>query len=45
MILHDEFRKYAVKHRGINSMVLHDYQASMTPYIIESNMLWLAVSD
>ncbi len=45
MILHDEFRKYAVKHRGINSMVLHDYQASMTPYIIEERQLNVAQMD
>lgn len=41
----DEFRKYAVKHRGINSMVLHDYQASMTPYIIEERQLNVAQMD
>jgi ATP-dependent Clp protease protease subunit len=45
MIHHDEFRKYAVKHRGINSMVLHDYQASMTPYIIEERQLNVAQMD
>lgn len=45
MIPHDEFRKYAVKHRGINSMVLHDYQASMTPYIIEERQLNVAQMD
>ncbi len=41
----DDFRKYAVKHRGINSMVLHDYQASMTPYIIEERQLNVAQMD
>src|SRR6188508_2910547 len=41
----DEFRKYAVKHRGINSMVLHDFQASMTPYIIEERQLNVAQMD
>ena len=41
----DEFRKYALKHRGINSMVLHDYQASMTPYIIEERQLNVAQMD
>lgn len=45
MIPHDEFRRYAVKHRGINSMVLHDYQASMTPYIIEERQLNVAQMD
>lgn len=41
----DEFRKYAVKHRGINSMVLHDFQSSMTPYIIEERQLNVAQMD
>jgi ATP-dependent Clp protease, protease subunit len=45
MFPHDEFRKYAVKHRGINSMVLHDYQASMTPYIIEERQMNVAQMD
>ena len=45
MFPQDEFRKYAVKHRGINSMVLHDYQASMTPYIIEERQLNVAQMD
>ena len=41
----DEFSKYAVKHRGINSLVLRDYQASMTPYIIEERQLNVAQMD
>ena len=41
----DEFRKYAVKHCGINSLTLHDYQASMTPYIIEERQLNVAQMD
>ena len=45
MIPTDEFRKYAVKHRGINSLTLHDYQASMTPYIIEERQLNVAQMD
>ena len=45
MIPHDEFRKYAVKHRGINSMVLNDYQASMTPYIIEERQMNVTQMD
>ncbi|HMU15170.1 MAG: ATP-dependent Clp endopeptidase proteolytic subunit ClpP [Bacteroidetes bacterium] len=45
MIPNDEFRKYAVKHRGINSLVLRDYQASMTPYIIEERQLNVAQMD
>lgn len=45
MFPQDEFRKYAVKHRGINSMVLHDFQSSMTPYIIEERQLNVAQMD
>jgi ATP-dependent Clp protease protease subunit len=45
MFPQDEFRKYAVKHRGINSMVLHDFQSSMTPYLIEERQLNVAQMD
>ena len=45
MFPQDEFRKYAVKLRGINSMVLHDFQSSMTPYIIEERQLNVAQMD
>ena len=31
MFPNDEFRKYAIKHRGINSMRLDGYISSMTP--------------
>ena len=41
----NEFKKYAVKHAGINSMVLHDYTKSMTPYIIEERQLNVAQMD
>ncbi len=41
--MHDEFRKYAVKHAGINSMTLHRYTSVMneyiTPNIIEERQL------
>ena len=42
----DEFRKYAVKHKGINSMHVDQYvEASMTPYIIEERQLNVAQMD
>ncbi|MCL2131831.1 MAG: ATP-dependent Clp endopeptidase proteolytic subunit ClpP [Lentimicrobiaceae bacterium] len=31
--MHDEFRKYAVKHKGINSMTLHRYTSILNDYI------------
>jgi len=41
-----EFRKYATKHVGINSMVLDQYiESSMTPYIIEERSLNVAQMD
>jgi ATP-dependent Clp protease, protease subunit len=41
----DEFRKYAVQHRGISSHTLHDYVSSLTPYIIEERQLNVAQMD
>jgi ATP-dependent Clp protease protease subunit len=42
----DEFQRYAVKHRGISSLTMHDYvRASMTPYIIEERQLNVAQMD
>lgn len=42
----DEFKKYAVKHHGINSMVVDQYiTSSMTPYIIEERQLNVAQMD
>lgn len=42
----DEFKKYAVKHKGINSMHVDQYvEASMTPYIIEERQLNVAQMD
>ena len=42
----DEFTKYAVKHRGISSGLLHSYvNASVTPYIIEERQLNVAQMD
>jgi len=42
----DEFRKYATKHMGINSMYVDKYvEASMTPYIIEERQLNVAQMD
>jgi ATP-dependent Clp protease, protease subunit len=44
-----EFEKYAVKHRGINSNTLHDYQkhqiTNLTPNIIEERPMNIAVMD
>ena len=41
--MHDEFRKYAVKHKGISSMTLHRYTSVLneyiTPNIIEERQL------
>jgi len=46
MYPHDEFLKYAVKHRGISSTSLHGYiTSSMTPYIIEERQLNVAQMD
>jgi len=42
----DEFRKYATKHHGINSMHLDTFiESSMTPYIIEERSLNVAQMD
>jgi len=47
----NEFRKYAVKHAGINSLTLDSYTSvigmprSMTPYIIEERQLNVAQMD
>lgn len=50
----NEFEKYAVKHVGINSMLLHDYKSkmsskyrpsNMTPYIIEEREMNVAQMD
>ena len=35
----DEFKKYAIKHHGINSMYFDKIVGSMTPYIIEERQL------
>jgi ATP-dependent Clp protease protease subunit len=46
MNMHDEFRKYAVKHIGINSLYVDGYvKSSMTPYIIEERQLNVAQMD
>ena len=46
----NEFEKYAVKHLGINSHTLHDYQsygvdASITPYILEERTMNVTQMD
>lgn len=40
-----EFNKYAVKHHGISSIALNDFQSSMTPYIIEERQMNVAQMD
>ena len=34
-MIKSEFEKYATGHLNVSSMALHDYQNSMTPYILE----------
>ncbi len=46
MIDKDEFRKYAIKHKGISSLHVDSYiESSMTPYIIEERQLNVAQMD
>lgn len=49
MNIDQEFRKYAVKHRGINSLAFDEYQSqsvkALTPYIIEERPLNVASMD
>lgn len=50
MDLNKEFEKYAVKHRGISSASLHNYQThftpnNLTPYIIEERPMNVASMD
>jgi len=49
MNLGKEFEQYAVKHRGISSAALHNYQhngfTNLTPYIIEERPLNVASMD
>lgn len=40
-----EFRKYAIKHRGISSSVYDDYVKAMTPNIIEERSLNVVAMD
>ena len=41
----NEFRKYAIKDRGISSVTMDHYITSMTPYIIEERQLNVAQMD
>ncbi|MFX7849827.1 ATP-dependent Clp protease proteolytic subunit, partial [Acinetobacter baumannii] len=46
----NEFEKFAVKHQGISSAVMHNYKAAtqvtnLTPYIIEERPLNVASMD
>ncbi len=43
--MQNEFRKYAIKHRGISSLYYDDYTKAMTPYIIEERQLNVAQMD
>jgi len=46
MIEGNEFRKYATKHLGINSMVVDHYiESSLTPYIIEERPMNMTQMD
>ncbi|MFK8288615.1 ATP-dependent Clp endopeptidase proteolytic subunit ClpP [Capnocytophaga canimorsus] len=40
-----EFKKYATKHRGINSLYFDKVVSSMTPYIVEERQLNVAQMD
>ena len=40
-----EFKKYATKHHGINSMYYDKIVSSMTPYIIEERQMNVAQMD
>jgi ATP-dependent Clp protease protease subunit len=40
-----DFKNYATKHMGVNSMTLHGYTSSLTPYIIEERELNVASMD
>ena len=45
MDLGKEFKKFAAKHHGINSMYYDDIVSSLTPYIIEERQLNVAQMD
>ena len=45
MNYHDEFKKYATQHYGINSLYFDKIVGSMTPYIIEERQLNVAQMD
>ena len=40
-----EFKNYAIKHHGINSLYYEKIVSSMTPYIIEERQLNVAQMD
>ncbi|MBL7926665.1 MAG: ATP-dependent Clp endopeptidase proteolytic subunit ClpP [Bacteroidia bacterium] len=40
-----EFKKYAIKERGISSLSMHHFESSLTPYIIEERSLNIAQMD
>jgi len=40
-----EFKKFAIKHQGVNSLYYDQIISSMTPYIIEERQLNVAQMD
>ena len=45
MNIKSEFENYAVKHCGVSSLKVHDYQNSMTPYILEEREMRVTQMD
>jgi len=41
----DDFKNYAVKHMGISSNLLNDYENSLTPYILEEREMRMTQMD
>ena len=41
----EEFKKFAIKHQGVNSLYYDQIVSSMTPYIIEERQLNVAQMD
>ncbi|QIK16417.1 ATP-dependent Clp endopeptidase proteolytic subunit ClpP [Blattabacterium sp. DPU] len=41
----EEFMQYAIKHKGISSLKIHEYIKFMTPYIVEERKLNVAQMD
>tara|TARA_B100000700_G_C15047638_1_gene858691 strand:- start:1080 stop:1751 length:672 start_codon:yes stop_codon:yes gene_type:complete len=41
----NEFKSYATKHLGVSSLALHDYESSMTPFILEEREMRVTQMD